>query len=95
MVPGGRIPTSKKADPAKIASILIGDAKDLIDEESLKSLLAGNYTFPTSYNVPVPTELKAIFKDEMEKYLLGAQPIDKALETMKTRADTTIKGAKK
>lgn len=95
MVPGGRIPTSKKADAAKIASILIGDAKDLIDEESLKSLLAGSYTFPTSYNVPVPTELKAILKEEMEKYLLGAQPLDKALETMKTRSDASIKGAKK
>ncbi|WNR43264.1 ABC transporter substrate-binding protein [Paenibacillus roseipurpureus] len=95
MVPGGRIPTNKKADASKIASILIGDAKDLIDEDSLKALLAGSYTFPTSYNVPVPTELKAIFKDEMEKYLLGVQPIDKALETMKTRADASIKGAKK
>ncbi|OCT11869.1 hypothetical protein A8709_28815 [Paenibacillus pectinilyticus] len=95
MVPGGRIPTNKKADAAKIASILIGDAKDLIDEDSLKALLAGSYTFPTAYNVPVPTELKAILKDEMEKYLLGAQPIDKTLDTMKTRADTSIKGAKK
>ncbi|NOU67217.1 extracellular solute-binding protein [Paenibacillus sp. LMG 31461] len=95
MVPGGRIPTNKKADAGKIASILIGDAKDLIDEASLKALLAGNYTFPTSYNVPVPTELRAIFKDEMEKYLLGAQPLDKALDTMKTRGDMTIKGAKK
>ncbi|BFT70433.1 ABC transporter substrate-binding protein [Paenibacillus sp. P36] len=95
MVPGGRIPTNKKADAGKIASILIGDAKDLIDEDSLKALLAGSYTFPTAYNVPVPTELKAIYKDEMEKYLLGVQPIDKTLETMKTRSDTTIKGAKK
>ncbi|RTE02558.1 ABC transporter substrate-binding protein [Paenibacillus whitsoniae] len=95
MVAGGRIPTNKKADPAKIASILIGDAKDLIDEDSLKALLAGSYTFPTSYNVPVPTELTAVYKDEMEKYLLGAQPIDKTLETMKKRADDTIKGAKK
>lgn len=95
MVPGGRIPTNKKADAGKIASILIGDAKDLIDEDSLKALLAGSYTFPTAYNVPVPTELRAIYKEEMEKYLLGVQPIDKTLEALKSRADTTIKGAKK
>jgi multiple sugar transport system substrate-binding protein len=95
MVPGGRIPTNKKADTAKVASLLIGDAGKLIDQQSLQTMLAGTFTNPTGYNVPAPTELKQIFKDEMEKYLLGAQPIDKTLETMKSLADTTIKGAKK
>ncbi|WP_167746995.1 ABC transporter substrate-binding protein [Cohnella luojiensis] len=95
MTPGGRIPSSKKADAAQIASILIGEDKNLIDEESLKAMLAGSYTFPTSYDVPVPTELKAVYREELEKYLLGAQPIDKAVETMKSRGDSTIQGAKK
>jgi multiple sugar transport system substrate-binding protein len=95
MTPGGRIPSNKKADAAQIASILIGEDKNLIDEESLKTMLAGSYTFPTSYDVPVPTELKAVYREELEKYLLGAQAIDKAVETMKSRGDSTIQGAKK
>jgi multiple sugar transport system substrate-binding protein len=95
MVPGGRIPPSKKADAAKIASLLIGDASKLIDQQSLQAVLSGSYTYPTEYNVPAPTELKAIYKEEMEKYLLNVQPIDKTLETMKSRADATIKSAKK
>ncbi|QGQ95596.1 extracellular solute-binding protein [Paenibacillus psychroresistens] len=95
MVPGGRIPSNKKADTAKIASLLIGDAGNLIDQESLQTMLSGSFTNPTGYNVPAPTELKQIFKDEMEKYLLGAQTIDKTLETMKSLADTTIKSVKK
>jgi multiple sugar transport system substrate-binding protein len=95
MVPGGRIPTNKKADMSKIATTMIGDAGKLVDAASLQVALSGNYIIPNSWNVPAPTELKAVYKDEMEKYLLGAQPIDKTLEVMKTKADAAIKGAKK
>lgn len=95
MVPGGRIPTNKKADQAKIAQILIGDAEKLIDKASLQALLSGSYTYPTSWNVPAPVELNTIYKEEMEKYLLGSQPIDKTIEAMKSRADNTLKNAKK
>lgn len=94
MVPGGRIPTNKKADFAKITSMLIGDAGELIDEKSLQTALSSSYVFPTAYNVPAPTELKAIFREEMEKYLLDVQPIEKTLEIMKSRADEAIKNAK-
>jgi multiple sugar transport system substrate-binding protein len=95
MVPGGRIPTNKKADSAKIASMLIGDASNLIDTASLTSLLSAQYTYPTLYNVPVAKQLKTMYLEELEKYLLNAQPIDKALANMKTRADDAIKKAKK
>ncbi|MBO9607191.1 MAG: extracellular solute-binding protein [Paenibacillaceae bacterium] len=95
MVPGGRIPTNKKADQAKIAQMLIGDAEKLIDKASLQAVLSGNYTYPTSYNVPVPTELKQVYTEEMEKYLLGSQNIDKTMENLKSRGDSTIKTAKK
>ncbi len=95
MLPGGRIPTSKKADAAKITTQLIGDAPNLVHLDSLKSLLSANYKFQTSYDVPASTELKAIFKEESEKYLLNAQNIDKTLEVMKSRSDAAIKAAKK
>ncbi|MFK7692981.1 extracellular solute-binding protein [Paenibacillus sp. HJGM_3] len=95
MVPGGRIPTNKKADQAKIAQLLIGDSEKLIDKASLQAVLSGSYTYPTSYNVPAPVEIGQIYKEEMEKYLLNSQNIDKTLEAMKSRADATIKSAKK
>lgn len=95
MVPGGRIPTSKQADIVKVTELLVGDAGDLIDTDSLSALLAGDYTFPTVYNVPAPVELSQLYKEEMEKYLLGAQSIDKTLEMLKSRADSIIESAKK
>jgi multiple sugar transport system substrate-binding protein len=95
MVTGGRIPTNKKADQAKIAQLLIGDSDKLIDKASLQAVLSGSYTYPTSYNVPTPVELGQIYKEEMEKYLLNAQNIDKTLEVLKSRADAAIKSAKK
>jgi multiple sugar transport system substrate-binding protein len=58
-------------------------------------VLSGSYTYPTSYNVPAPVELGTIYKEEMEKYLLNAQNIDKTLEVLKSRADAAIKSAKK
>ncbi|THF77091.1 ABC transporter substrate-binding protein [Cohnella fermenti] len=95
MVPGGRIPTNKQADQAKIAEMLIGDAGDLIDQASLQAALSGDYVFPTSYNVPAPTELHQVYTEEMEKYLLGAQSIDAATAALKKRGDETIASAKK
>jgi multiple sugar transport system substrate-binding protein len=95
MVPGGRIPTNKKADNAKIASILVGNDSNLIDTASLTALLSGTYTYPTLYNVPVATQLKTIYKEELEKYLLNAEPLDKAMANMKSRADDAIQKAKK
>jgi multiple sugar transport system substrate-binding protein len=95
MVPGGRIPNNKKADQAKIAQLLIGDSDKLIDKTSLQAVLSGTYTYPTAYNVPAPVELGQIYKEEMEKYLLNSQNIDKTLEVLKSRADSTIKSAKK
>lgn len=94
MLPGGRIPSSKKADPEQIVKVLVGDAEKLIDKESLLAVVSGSYTYPTSYNVPASVELNTIYKEEMEKYLLDAQSIDKTLEAMKSRGDAALKNAK-
>jgi len=94
MVPGGRIPSSKTVDFIKIADLLVGDANNLMDKSSLQNLLAGDHIYPTSHNVPSPQELRSVYKEEMEKYLFGMQPVDKTLETMKTRADGILKSAK-
>ncbi|WJH33955.1 extracellular solute-binding protein [Paenibacillus sp. CC-CFT747] len=95
MAPGGRIPSNQKIDFDKISSLLIGDAEKLIDKASLQALLSDKMTYPSSNRVPAPAELRAVYKEEMEKYLFGVQPIDKTLEIMKTRADAIIKNAKK
>ncbi|MBB6730934.1 extracellular solute-binding protein [Cohnella zeiphila] len=95
MVPGGRIPTNKHADQAEIAKLLIGDAGNLIDRTSLEAALSGDWTYPTSYNVPAPTELRQVYTEEMEKYLLGAQTIDQTMAALKKRGDETIDSAKK
>lgn len=95
LVAGGRIPSNKQADQAKVVDLLVGDAGNLIDKTSLQAILTAEWTFPTSYNVPVPAELRQVLKDELDKYLLGAESIDDAMKNLKKNGDDTINSAKK
>ncbi|MDF2935850.1 MAG: extracellular solute-binding protein [Paenibacillaceae bacterium] len=94
MIPGGRIPSNKKADMNKIADQLIGDAGKYFDKESLVNTLKADVTYRVFSKTTAQPEIRKAFMEEAEKVFLNAQPVDKALENMKKRADEAIKAAK-
>ncbi|MNI07527.1 Bacterial extracellular solute-binding protein [compost metagenome] len=95
MIAGGRIPTNKKADTDKVVELLVGDAAALMDVESLKKILKTDYVFPAQVESAAYAELTKILTEESEKYFMNAQPIDKTMQAIKTRADQAIKAVKK
>jgi multiple sugar transport system substrate-binding protein len=95
MIPGGRLPSSKKIDVDQVADLMIGDAANLINVDSLKALIKGDYTFPVQTITTALPELSKIITEETEKYVMGVEPLDKAIANMKTRADEAIKAEKK
>ncbi|MDQ1914527.1 extracellular solute-binding protein [Paenibacillus sp. GD4] len=95
MIAGGRIPTNKKADFNQVTQLIVGDSKNVIDQESLANVLKGNYTFAVREKAVAFPQITNITKEEAEKYFMGVQPIDKTLESMKKRADQAIQAEKK
>ncbi|MFD0681331.1 MULTISPECIES: ABC transporter substrate-binding protein [unclassified Paenibacillus] len=95
MIAGGRIPTNKKADMDKVVELFVGDAAALMDVESLKKILKTEYVFPAQVQSTAYAELTKILTEESEKYFMNVQPIDKTMQTIKTRADQAIQAAKK
>lgn len=95
MVAGGRIPTNKKADIAQVTQMIVGDNKDIIDQESLANVLKTNYTFAVREKAVAFPQITAITKEEAEKYFMNQQPIDKTVESMQKRADQAIQAEKK
>lgn len=74
---------------------MVGDAANLINVDSLKSLFKGDYTFPVQTISTALPELTKIINEETEKYVMGVQPLEKTMENMKTRADQAINAEKK
>ncbi|MDF2648952.1 MAG: transporter substrate-binding protein [Paenibacillus sp.] len=95
LVSGGRIPSNKTADMEKLTAQLIGETNNKIDQESLKNLLKGNYTFVKRTNVKALPELNKIFKEEAEKFMMNVQPLDQTMSKLKSRADEVIKSTAK
>ncbi|TXK77371.1 ABC transporter substrate-binding protein [Paenibacillus sp. N3.4] len=95
MIPGGRLPSSKKIDVDKVADLMVGDAANLINVDSLKALIKGDYTFPVQTISTALPEMTKIINEETEKYVMGVQPLEKTIQSMKTRADQAIKAEKK
>ncbi|MEC0267322.1 ABC transporter substrate-binding protein [Paenibacillus anseongense] len=95
MVPGGRIPTNKKADMTQVTQMIVGDNKDIIDQDSLANVLKANYTFAVREKAVAFPQITSITKEEAEKYFMNQQSIDKTLETMQKRADQAIQADKK
>ncbi|NQX71343.1 extracellular solute-binding protein [Paenibacillus alba] len=94
MIPGGRIPSNKKADMNKIADLLFGDKGQYFDKDSFMKVLQGNYTFKLTTITTASAEIRKIVTEESEKYFMGSQSIDKAVEALKLRSDQAIKAAK-
>lgn len=90
MVSGGRIPTSKQADFAKVTELLIGQDGDIIDQDSLNALLQGNPSFTTRFKSTAYPQLNTILREEAEKYFMDVEPIEKIVDNLKSRSDAAI-----
>jgi len=90
MIPGGRIPTNKKADFDQVTQMIVGDSKEVIDAESLANVLKADYTFAVREKATAFPQITNITKEEAEKYFMGQQTVDQALAAMKKRADQAI-----
>ncbi|GGI44765.1 hypothetical protein GCM10008018_08730 [Paenibacillus marchantiophytorum] len=94
MVPGGRIPSNKKADVNKLSDMLIGDKGQYFDKDSFMKVLKGNYTFAFNTNTTAANEIGKAVQEESEKYFMNKQTSDQTVEALKKKADQAIKAAK-
>lgn len=94
MIPGGRIPSSKKTDVNSLADKLIGDKGQYFDKESFMNVLKQSYTFKMTTNTKGAFDIRKALFEEAEKYFMGGQDIDATIKNLKTRADEAIKVAK-
>lgn len=94
MLPGGRIPSSKKADVAQVAEAIMGDKAQYFDKESFVKLLNTEYTNTEITQTAGLTEMRKAFMEEAEKYFMDAQDLDTTVQTIKQRADEAIAAAK-
>lgn len=94
MLPGGRIPSSKKADVGQVAEAIMGDKAQYFDKESFVKLLNTQYTNTEITQTAGLTEMRKAFMEEAEKYFMDAQDLDTTVQTIKQRADEAIAAAK-
>ncbi|BCG58032.1 ABC transporter substrate-binding protein [Paenibacillus sp. URB8-2] len=92
MAPGGRVPASKDANLEEATKLLLGDAADTYDQESLQKVVFGEFD---TYNRDLPQQVMDLRKEEYEKYFLGKQDLKTTLETLAKRHNDFIKQNKK
>ncbi|ANE48256.1 hypothetical protein SY83_20385 [Paenibacillus swuensis] len=95
MIPGGRIPSNKKADMDKVVEQVVGDAAAQMDIDSLKKVLKADYVYPAQTISTAFPALTTILNEESEKYFMNVQDLDKTMSALKTRADDAIESVKK
>ncbi|MFM9331298.1 ABC transporter substrate-binding protein [Paenibacillus mesotrionivorans] len=91
MVPGGRIPVSKDVNLDKVISLLLKGVENLYDHESLKRVLFGNIPYFTR---KIEQPVMDMRQEEMEKYLLNANTLEKSTATLIDRHNTFIQQKK-
>lgn len=88
MIKNGRLPLYQNYDADRAFEIMIGDNADLIDAESFKNTVFGQYD---NFNVPITDENKAtvskISKEESEAYFLDQITLDEMLANLQTRTE--------
>jgi multiple sugar transport system substrate-binding protein len=88
-----QVPAYRKADMNKVKEFILNKSENSIDVPSLENYL----NFPQRHEnvaVTVPAkdaQMKAILKEETEKYLSNSQTLDQAITNMINRADTELK----
>lgn len=95
MLPGGRIPSSKKADVNQVAEAIMGDKAKYFDVDSFVKLLNTQYITAEVTQTAGLTEMRKAVLEEAEKYFMDAQDLDTTVKTIKQRADEAIVAANK
>ena len=92
MIENGRLPLYQNYDADRAYEIMIGENTDLIDAESFKNTVFGQYD---DFNSPLTDENKAtvskISKEESEAYFLDQISLDEMLDNMQTRTEELVK----
>jgi multiple sugar transport system substrate-binding protein len=94
MVVGGRLPLYSQYSKDTVAKLIIEGTTNLMDEESFKNVVFGEYedmTVPGSNKGRA--ELNKVITEEMEAYFLKQNDIDKTIENLQKRCDEVLKNA--
>ncbi|WP_079909455.1 ABC transporter substrate-binding protein [Paenibacillus sp. 32352] len=92
MASGGRLPASKDANVAEATKLLLGNAADTYDQESLNKVVFGQFD---TYNRDLPQQVLDLRREEYEKFFLGKQDIKGTLDTMAKRHNDFLNQNKK
>ena len=92
MIENGRLPLYQNYDADRAYEIMIGENTDLIDAESFKNTVFGQYD---DFNSPLTDENKAtvskISKEESEAYFLDQISLDEMIDNMQTSTEELVK----
>lgn len=92
MIPFGRVPSWKKADPDKVVSLVLGENPEkLFDVESFKSILFLDKEFIVDTKFDKMPEIQKVVEEEGERAYIGEQTSEEAVANMKKRADELLK----
>jgi len=92
MIPFGRVPAWKKADPDKVVSMVLGENPEkLFDVESFKSILFLDKEFIVDTKFNKIPEIQKVVEEEGERAYIGEQTSEEAVANMKKRADELLK----
>jgi multiple sugar transport system substrate-binding protein len=91
MIKNGRLPLYRNYDADRAFSIMIGDHADLIDAESFKNTVFGNYEY---FNLPDPDRNRAVIarivREEVESYFLNQTNLDQLINNLETRTNEAL-----
>ncbi|WP_027086583.1 extracellular solute-binding protein [Cohnella panacarvi] len=92
LIAGGRVPSWKKADKDKVASLVLGENPEkLFDVESFKRVVFADVEYVRDTKFDHLAEIQAIVEDEGERVLIGEKATEDAVKSMKERADKLLK----
>ena len=88
---GGRIPLWNGIDQDMVVGMVMENAGDTIDEQSLRSYLSIDKTKTAESLISgVDTEISTVYKEEVEGYLYGQQSIDEAISSIVERCNQLL-----
>jgi multiple sugar transport system substrate-binding protein len=91
MIKNGRIPLYRNYDADRAFTIMLGNNTHLIDAESFKNTVFGNYEY---FNLPDPNPNRAIiarvFREEIESYFLNQTSLDQLINNLEKRTNEVL-----
>ena len=93
MIEGGRMPLYKDYDADRAIQIMLKGAEELVDMESAKHVLFGNYEKMQYDGSNLhKAEIAKIMQEEMEAFFLKIVDLDTALQNMQNRCNQVLSG---